>query len=115
ISEIISLIPVDENSIKNAIAKLLDEEKIVEDSGYLLLPREEGGSGTIPPHPKILIKYEGTASDVLQIFNREISEESKLEWLSIEIEEEISKNAIEEILKSINNRKIKMNARRRAM
>lgn len=113
ISEIISLIPVEENLIKNAIAELLDEGKIVEDSGYLLLPREEGGPGTIPSPPKKLIKYDGTASDVLQIFNKEISEEGKLEWISIEIEEEISNNAIEEILKMINNRKIKFNARRR--
>ena len=113
ISKILSLIPVEENLIKNAIAELLDERKIIEDSGYLLLPREEGGPGTIPSPPKKLIKYDGTASDVLQRFNSEISEEGKLEWISIEIEEEISNNAIEEILKMINNRKIKFNARRR--
>jgi len=108
--------PVEPRIFEEAIASLIDERKLHfdKDSGKLSLPTKER-EGIREPIRRILIKQEGTPSEILKEIEDLIEDSDVIQGMRVEFLEDLPAKEFKKIIRHLGENKVRVVARRKEM
>lgn len=113
IEELSKRIPTEKKTFDDAIAYLIDDGKLEFDkeSDKLSLPRKK--DKPVKPKKRIIIKEEGTTSEIINKIGEIVEETDIIEDVRIEIVKDLSAKELKELLERTGEMSIKLMARRK--
>jgi len=114
IEELSKIIPTEERTFDDAIAFLIDDGKLEFDkeTNKLSLPKKKGAPPK-PPKKRIIIKEEGTISEIIKKIEEIVEDADIIEDVRIEIVKDLSAKELKGLLEKAGDMNIKLLARRK--